>query len=662
MPLAAHRRTSRRSPTAPTPSRSRAVDSASVPDPTPATRGFTIDATPPNTTIASGPAEGSTISDNTPTLTFSANEAGSSFECKVDSGPFDPCSSPTTLDPLTDGPHTFQVRATDPAGNPDPTAATRGFTIDATPPNTTIASGPAEGSTISDNTPTLTFSANEAGSSFECKVDSGPFDPCSSPTTLDPLTDGPHTFQVRATDPAGNPDPTAATRGFTIDATPPNTTIASGPAEGSTISDNTPTLTFSANEAGSSFECKVDSGPFDPCSSPTTLDPLTDGPHTFQVRATDPAGNPDPTAATRGFTIDATPPNTTIASGPAEGSTISDNTPTFSFSSDPGATFECKIDSGSFVACVSPITLPSLSDDSHTFAVRAIDSAANTDPTPAARTFTVDTASPDTTIDSGPRGTTSDNTPTFSFSSSKAGSSFKCRVDADPFAACSGPGDTDTLAPLSDGPHTFEVRATDSTANTDPTPAARSFTVDTLVPTTTITKRPNSAIKTKQKSTKVKVFFTSDPGATFECKLDKAKFKSCTSPYNATAKAKGGKGKGHTISIRATDKAGNVSEAAKVKFKVLRSPPLQGSVAKRTVITALERHDFARRVVKSVHVDCRRSSRYAFACRFSTRFPGYRLTGNGQVKLGAGISYGFRVTAQGVHLTLTDENEARRSH
>ena len=46
-----------------------------------------------------------------------------------------------------------------------------------------------------------------------------------------------------------------------------------------------------------------------------------------------------------------------------------------------------------------------------------------------------------------------------------------------------GPGDTHTASPqLADGAHTFEVRATDSAQNTDPTPASRAFTVDTSAP------------------------------------------------------------------------------------------------------------------------------------------------------------------------------------
>ena len=98
------------------------------------------------------------------------------------------------------------------------------------------------------------------------------------------------------------------------------------------------------------------------------------------------------------------------------------------------------------------------------------------------------------------------------------------------------------------------------------------------------------------------------------------------------------------------------SEAPLVKAKHLR-----GSVARRTVATALRRHGFAPRVVKSVDPDCHRRRRDLFACRFETSFPGYRLEGGGQVRLGIELSYRFRLKAQGVRFTLTDENEVRRS-
>jgi streptogramin lyase/lysophospholipase L1-like esterase len=86
-----------------------------------------------------------------------------------------------------------------------------------------------------------------------------------------------------------------------VDTTPPNTTITSGPS-GAT-NDPTPTFAFSSSEAGSTFECKLDSGSYAACSSPKTVSHLADGSHTFYVQATDPGQNADPTPATRPFTV-----------------------------------------------------------------------------------------------------------------------------------------------------------------------------------------------------------------------------------------------------------------------------------------------------------------------------------------------------------------------
>jgi hypothetical protein len=80
-------------------------------------------------------------------------------------------------------------------------------------------------------------------------------------------------------------------------------------------------------------------------------------------------------------------PDTTITSGPS--GMTRDRTPTFRFKSSlTPATFQCKLDGGSFKACSSPDTLARLSLGRHTFKVRAIH-AGSTDPTPASRTFKV---------------------------------------------------------------------------------------------------------------------------------------------------------------------------------------------------------------------------------------------------------------------------------
>jgi hypothetical protein len=617
----------------------------------------------PETTIDRGPADGSSIPDDTAAFEFSANELLATFQCRFDSNveaDFQSCSSPRTYDSLADGTHTFEVRAVSLLTGTG-TPATRTFTVDTVPPDTTIDPGGPTGLT-GDDTPTFSFSST-GGSTFECRVDSGTFAACASPHTTPSLPDGAHTFQVRAVDAAGNSDPTPASRSFTVDTQGPDTTIDSGPPD--PTDDDTPSFDFSSDD-GSTFECRVDLGSFAPCSRPLTVASLADGAHTFEVRALDAVGNPDPTPASRSFTVDTTDPVTKIDSGPV--GITPENMPTFSFSAQDATatTFECRIDGAPYGPCSGPGDAHTpgipLDDGPHTFEVRATDAAGNRDQSPPTRIFAVDTVPPNTTIGDGPTGTTDDATPTFTFSTDN-GSRFECSVDGAAFGACSGPGDAHTTGPLADGDHSFAVRAVDAAANVDPTPAVRSFTVDTsgppdtTGPDTTITKRPRAMIKTKRKKARVKVAFSSEAGASFDCKLDQGKYTPCSSPYVVKAKGKSGKGRKHTISVRATDGVGNPGDPELVSFMVRHIPRLQASRAERTVVTALKRHGYARRVVKALRTNCHRKSRTTFGCKFSSRFRGYRLKGSGEVKLRADLSYRFRVKAQGVRFTLTDKNE-----
>ena len=95
---------------------------------------------------------------------------------------------------------------------------------------------------------------------------------------------GNYTVHVRATDNATNTE-TGPSRTFTYDTTPPETTIDSNPSDPSTSSGAT--FTFSADEGGSTFECELDGAGFSSCSSPKSYSSLSDGSHTFKVKATD---------------------------------------------------------------------------------------------------------------------------------------------------------------------------------------------------------------------------------------------------------------------------------------------------------------------------------------------------------------------------------------
>jgi hypothetical protein len=183
---------------------------------------------------------------------------------------------------------------------------------DVTPPETHIVTGPVAGSTVTSALASFTFSANET-STFECSYDNAAFAPCSSPgpetTGSDSrtLTEGQHTFRVRARDASNNVDATPEERAFTVDLpnppppdkTPPQTTITKAPpakvkSKKLPVSDS---VSFASNEAGSTFRCSVDGGAPAACSSPATFK-LGKGEHTIAVSARDRAGNTDASPAT----------------------------------------------------------------------------------------------------------------------------------------------------------------------------------------------------------------------------------------------------------------------------------------------------------------------------------------------------------------------------
>ncbi|HEY0390342.1 MAG TPA: right-handed parallel beta-helix repeat-containing protein [Solirubrobacterales bacterium] len=222
---------------------------------------------------------------------------GDGAESIADSDPRDPASTPIGP-PTPPAARSLQspVPAAPPATQPQSPA-------DTTPPNTAIDSGP---SGISGSTKaSFGFSSNEAGSTFQCALDSAAWSSCSSPKAYGSLGLGPHSFSVRGTDAAGNTDASPATRMWTVEATPdttpPNTSISSSPPSSTTSTDAS--FGFSSSESGSTFQCSLDSAASSSCGSPTSYSSLSLGPHVFSVIATDAAGNTDASPATRMWTV-----------------------------------------------------------------------------------------------------------------------------------------------------------------------------------------------------------------------------------------------------------------------------------------------------------------------------------------------------------------------
>jgi hypothetical protein len=367
---------------------------------------------------------------------------------------------------------------------PDSQPGTPDAMVDAMPnaPETTITDGPP----ALDNSlqTTFTFESDIAGSTFRCQLDTGTEFDCESPEDVSGLTDGAHDFRVTAFN-QGVPDPTPAVWSWTIDSSTPDTQIDSGPggASGAVIGTTDATFTFSSSDAGAgaTFECALDGAGFSTCVTGIDYTGLTEGAHEFAVRVRDSAGNPDPSPATWSWTVDLTPPNTTIVSHPNDPTNLTMSGFTFT-SSEANSTFECRIDGGAFADCTTPFSAD-LGAGAHTFRVRATDPAGNPDATPAAFTWTIDLTPPNTTISGGPSDPTNATTATFTVGASEPGSTIACRLDGGAFVDCSS--GTAAFSGISAGVHTVEAVATDPAGNPDPTPASSSWTIDLTAPTVT---------------------------------------------------------------------------------------------------------------------------------------------------------------------------------
>ena len=195
---------------------------------------------------------------------------------------------------------------------------------------------PAQGAATSDSTPSFSgraVSGGSAAASVTVKVFAGDGDASQPVQTLTAAVGQDGSFSVDASAPlaeggytaraeqagdgpgAGVSDP----HSFSIDTTPPRTTLTGRPA--AVTGARGARFTFVASEPNASFQCRLDAGALAPCASPASYASLGIGRHAVSVRAIDAAGNVQaaPTtyawriASLRSTLLDAAPPLTAAA-------------------------------------------------------------------------------------------------------------------------------------------------------------------------------------------------------------------------------------------------------------------------------------------------------------------------------------------------------------
>jgi hypothetical protein len=176
---------------------------------------------------------------------------------------------------------------------------------DRTPPDTQIASGPAEGSISRPGNFDFMFTGTDAGIPpetliYECKLGDHPYEPCPSPHRVLFADEGTNILSVRALDDWDLADPTPATRTWRVDGVGPTRPKVAGPR---VTRSQRPTFRFSATDAVTPrreirYRCSFDRTRLHVCGT-RYRQRLRRGRHILRVRALDSLGNQSATATVR---------------------------------------------------------------------------------------------------------------------------------------------------------------------------------------------------------------------------------------------------------------------------------------------------------------------------------------------------------------------------
>ncbi|MCU6329264.1 type I secretion C-terminal target domain-containing protein, partial [Enterobacter quasiroggenkampii] len=349
-----------------------------------------------------------------------------------------------------------------------------------------------------------------------------------------PLTDGTWVLTAKATDPAGNPSGISNAWTINVDGTAPTAPVILQVANdipgqtgaidlNGTTNDATPTLSGTA-EANATISLRVDGveigttvanglgvWSFTPSSS------IGEGPHALTAVATDAAGNPSPVSNTWTLTVDSVAPAAPVITQVLDdvperlgalnpNDSTNDTTPTLNGTAEPGSTVTIRLDGADLITIpvdgsgtwTYTLTTP-LGEGPHTFSVVATDAAGNTSQPSDDFTLNVDITAPAaatiaTVIDdvggvqgSLNSGDTTDDTRPLLQGTAPADTVITVYDGTTLLGTAilngSGGWSFTPVTPLTDGPHSLTVHATDAAGNTTiSTPFE--LTVDTVAPAT----------------------------------------------------------------------------------------------------------------------------------------------------------------------------------
>lgn len=477
-------------------------------------------------------------------------------------------------------------------------AFSAGPSSDDAPPETTITK--SEPSPSTRTSAAFEFTSSEPGSSFQCSLDGEPWMSCVSPHEV-PSWNGAHEMRIRAVDASANPDPTPATATWTTDFSGPeidtrtpyrSTTSATSITIQGTASDPSGVrdVTWSSSNGTSGVATGTESWSAGPI-------PLSAGVNRISFESTDDLGNVH--EWWHEVTRETTAPRVSIKA-PTTASRHATNQPTVSLEGTA-------VDNGGGVASVTwqtasgasgsatgtsawKIASVPLHDGANVITVTGTDTSGHS--STDTLTITRETEPPEIAITSPnggldytentgyvlAQGTVSDEhgiaEVTYTTSNGHKG----------PVAGWNRDRGTWQFQYMHvvEGPNVITITARDVAGNTSSDTIT--VTVDTIRPNTWLgSKEPNpTGDRTAD------FMFTASEMATFECSVDDGPYVACSSPYATPSLGLGW----HTVSIRATDAAGNVGGEAWHHWtvidppKVVKSPVLTGTKQVGQVLTS----------------------------------------------------------------------------
>jgi len=488
---------------------------------------LTVTSTPPSLTNASAA-----------TFSYQANET-SNFEYRLDGSGWQSAGSATTASSMTipsvsEGTHTFELRAIDTAGNVSP-SATYSWATDYTAPSFDVSGIPT--GTTQHNSADINITG-ESGAAYAYSLDGESWIATGTSIELANLADGAHNIQIRATDTLDNVS-APTTYSWSIDHTAPTFSVSGIPSGVTNQSSASISMT---GEAGATYAYSFDDGSWISTGTNIALAGLAEGTHNIQIKATDEAGNVSGISSFN-WSIDSLPPTFSVSGVPS--GVTNQSSAGISMTGEAGATYAYSFDNGSWITTGASITLTALSEGTHSIQIKATDAAGNVSGI-SSFNWSIDSLPPTFSVSGIPSGVTSQSSAGISMTG-ETGATYAYSLDNGNWINSSS---TINLTGLTEGAHSIQIKATDSAGNVSAS-TTYSWSTDYTAPSFSASGIPSGTTKLNNAS----ITLSGETGATFAYSLNGGSWITTGTNIVLTALAEGA----HSIQIRATDSAGNAS-------------------------------------------------------------------------------------------------------